>query len=423
MIQELQNKHYVVVDDNLHALELVGDYLKSFGATRIHSFNDANTALDHLRKNAVDYLICDWEMPGMTGIELLQEIRKSPEFDHVIFIMITSPGSMEQMKVVGAGLNHVDSYLIKPFKSRPFLEKLLETGIEHRLRSKKTVIVADDDEAVRSLVSDILESMGFAPILQYESADLAYPALESRIDEVAVVVSDWEMPGMTGIEFLQKVRTNPNTANVPFVIITSQTSLETLKIRQAALASVDSYLVKPFKVDTFKTRIQSLLASERLETFLRLQLNLGQEALATDELVEAKHHFDLARQRAPDRIEPLLGLARVELSRRPTRDLKEAARYLQEAIQLQPKSPEAYIELALAYEMGLAPERGTHTLREAIMHCPPNAEVLYQMGRLLFKRGKTAEAIQFLQKTLVLEPEHQNAQALLSDLTAGAKES
>lgn len=107
-------------------------------------------------------------------------------------------------------------------------------------------LLVDDMEPLRRVVRSMLKDMGYLNICEASSAQQALQMLEKTFAinrPVNVILSDWQMPGMTGLEFLEAVRTTELYAHLPFVMITAEGQRE--QILAAIQAGVSSYLIKP----------------------------------------------------------------------------------------------------------------------------------------------------------------------------------
>src|SRR3954468_18287339 len=112
-------------------------------------------------------------------------------------------------------------------------------------------LVVDDDEDSRKTVVEYLNSLGYNKITECQDGSDAMRVLE-RDHSITFIISDWDMPMMSGITLLQKVKANPTKANLPFMIMTSPISQEQEKVVLAAESLVDGYLIKPFRSEALK---------------------------------------------------------------------------------------------------------------------------------------------------------------------------
>jgi two-component system chemotaxis response regulator CheY len=112
----------LVVDDAPPMRKIIGKMLKGLGYTDIAEASDGGEALRVMRSQQVDFIICDWNMPGMTGIELLRTVRGDSKFKNLPFLMVTAESKKKNViEAVRAG---VSNYVIKPFNQKVLEEKL-----------------------------------------------------------------------------------------------------------------------------------------------------------------------------------------------------------------------------------------------------------------------------------------------------------
>jgi two-component system chemotaxis response regulator CheY len=117
-----------------------------------------------------------------------------------------------------------------------------------------TVLVVDDFSTMRRIVKNILRQIGFTRIEEADDGTTAWTTINRG--GIDFVVSDWNMPQMTGIELLRKVRASEEFAKLPFLMVTAEAQQE--NIIEAAQAGVSNYIVKPFTADTLKAKIDQI---------------------------------------------------------------------------------------------------------------------------------------------------------------------
>jgi two-component system chemotaxis response regulator CheY len=103
----------LVVDDFVTMRTITRTFLGELGFTRIEEADDGLTALPLLEAAAFDFLITDWNMPGMTGLELTKAVRANPELAQIPILMVTSEARRDQ--IVAAADAGVNGYIVKPF--------------------------------------------------------------------------------------------------------------------------------------------------------------------------------------------------------------------------------------------------------------------------------------------------------------------
>lgn len=117
------------------------------------------------------------------------------------------------------------------------------------------ILVVDDDAMVKSIVVEYLQDMGFTNIVAAKKSAQALQLVQDNKNRIDLIISDWEMPEVSGLTLLKAVRNNSSRKQTPFILITSQRSMERFKITQAAQWAVDSYLMKPFRAELLKRKI------------------------------------------------------------------------------------------------------------------------------------------------------------------------
>ncbi|HEU0197829.1 MAG TPA: chemotaxis response regulator CheY [Nevskiaceae bacterium] len=123
---------------------------------------------------------------------------------------------------------------------------------------KMRILVVDDFSTMRRIVRNLLADLGYDNIVE---ADDGAPALQiMKTDAIDFVVTDWNMPGMTGIDLLRGIRAEPKCARVPVLMVTAEARRE--QILDAAKAGVNGYIIKPFTAATLKEKIDKIF--ERL---------------------------------------------------------------------------------------------------------------------------------------------------------------
>jgi two-component system chemotaxis response regulator CheY len=117
-----KNMHILVVDDYNTMLRILKNLLKQLGFTNVDQAMDGAEALNQLNASKFDFIISDWNMEPMTGIELLREVRASDKLKHIPFIMITAESKTEN--VVMAKQAGVSNYIVKPFNAETLKGKM-----------------------------------------------------------------------------------------------------------------------------------------------------------------------------------------------------------------------------------------------------------------------------------------------------------
>lgn len=122
---------------------------------------------------------------------------------------------------------------------------------------KMKFLVVDDFSTMRRIVRNLLKELGFTNVDEAEDGQAALHKL--RTSHFEFVVSDWNMPNMTGIELLKAVRADNNLKHLPFLMITAEAKRE--NIIEAATAGASGYIVKPFTAATLEEKLSKIFAN------------------------------------------------------------------------------------------------------------------------------------------------------------------
>jgi two-component system chemotaxis response regulator CheY len=120
--------HFLVVDDSATVRRFIANSLRSIGYKKITEAADGEEALDKLTSHPIEFVITDWNMPKMSGLNLVKKIRQTPDYSHLPIIMITTRGS--KFDVVAAVKAKINNYVVKPFTP-----EILKSKIDAVLKS------------------------------------------------------------------------------------------------------------------------------------------------------------------------------------------------------------------------------------------------------------------------------------------------
>ncbi|PIE24541.1 MAG: chemotaxis protein CheY [Neptuniibacter caesariensis] len=112
----------LVVDDFSTMRRIIKNLLRDLGMTNVQEADDGQTALPILKQGGIDFLVTDWNMPGMTGIDLLKAVRADPKLAHTPVLMVTAEAKKEQ--IIAAAQAGVNGYVVKPFTAVVLKEKI-----------------------------------------------------------------------------------------------------------------------------------------------------------------------------------------------------------------------------------------------------------------------------------------------------------
>jgi two-component system chemotaxis response regulator CheY len=116
-------------------------------------------------------------------------------------------------------------------------------------------LVVDDFSTMRRIVKNLLNELGYPNVAEADDGQSALPMLKSGGFDF--LVTDWNMPGMPGLDLLKAVRADPALAKMPVLMLTAEAKRE--QIIEAAQAGVNGYVIKPFTAITLKEKIDKIL--------------------------------------------------------------------------------------------------------------------------------------------------------------------
>ncbi len=121
------------------------------------------------------------------------------------------------------------------------------------------ILVVDDFSTMRRIIKNLLRDLGFCNTTEADDGTTALPMLQKGGFDF--LVTDWNMPGMQGIDLLRAIREDPNISALPVLMVTAESKRE--QIIEAAQAGVNGYVVKPFTAQTLREKIDKIF--ERLD--------------------------------------------------------------------------------------------------------------------------------------------------------------
>jgi len=119
------------------------------------------------------------------------------------------------------------------------------------------ILIVDDFATMRKVVRNLLKQVGYEDIVEAEDGVMALKALKSQ--KIDVIVSDWNMPNMTGLELLKAVRADAELAKTPFLMVTAEALQD--NVVAAVKAGVNNYIVKPFTAEVLNEKIKKIMDS------------------------------------------------------------------------------------------------------------------------------------------------------------------
>ena len=122
--------------------------------------------------------------------------------------------------------------------------------------TKMSILVVDDFSTMRRIISNVLRQLGYENIVEAEDGTKALAILDTQ--PIDFVITDWNMPQMSGLDLLKAIRSSKDKKNIPVLMVTAEAMQE--NIIAAAQAGVNNYIVKPFDAKTLSEKINKIFA-------------------------------------------------------------------------------------------------------------------------------------------------------------------
>ena len=117
------------------------------------------------------------------------------------------------------------------------------------------ILIVDDFATMRKVIKNLLRQTGYQNVTEAEDGVVALKELKSQ--KIDFIISDWNMPNMTGIELLRAVRTDSELSSLPFLMVTAEALQQ--NVVEAVKAGVSNYIVKPFTAEVLSEKIEKII--------------------------------------------------------------------------------------------------------------------------------------------------------------------
>ena len=117
-------------------------------------------------------------------------------------------------------------------------------------------LVVDDFSTMRRIIKNLLHDLGYPNVSEADDGKTALPMLQAG--DFDFLITDWNMPGMPGLDLIKAVRADTKLAKMPVLMLTAEAKRE--QIIEAAQAGVNGYVIKPFTAETLKEKLDKILS-------------------------------------------------------------------------------------------------------------------------------------------------------------------
>ncbi len=259
--------------------------------------------------------------------------------------------------------------------------------------SQLTLLIVDDQPSFRKTMRDMLRRAGFAKIVTADDGDTALQILRTK--PIDLVLCDWNMPRMNGVQLLRVIRDDPMLREKPFIMITGEAEQGT--VAEAIEDEVDAYLLKPLSVDILREKIWRIFERRERPAALDTHIQVGQVYLKGRQYDKAIAEFSQAMAANPDNVRPMAAMGEVYEQKG---DLDLAKEWYLKAVTLAPKYIRAHDALAR-----LAQAQGDHValikhLKAAVSLSPKKVDRQMALGRALLAAQQRDDARLAFKKAL-----------------------
>jgi len=264
----------LVVDDHPNTAATLARALSQIGpGVEVWSATNGQDALEQIKNKPVDIMITDMIMPGMTGLELIETLRKIPTRQPAFTFLMTAydvPGLKEtarRLRVKEIVIKPVHPERIRQIISEAIQEMKQAVPVKKEAAPKKlfTILIADDHPENITLLARYMANEGFAHIEAKDGVE-ALEKIRSHMPDL--VLLDVNMPNKDGFAVLKEIREDPATEQIPVIILTA-VRLDAADVQSGLNMGADDYVTKPFDRRELFARIRSKLRVKEAEDIIR----------------------------------------------------------------------------------------------------------------------------------------------------------
>lgn len=259
----------LVIEPSKLQRSIIIDYLQAVGLRDIEAFEEAEPALTRMQQVVPDIVVSSMHLPDMTGTELVSRMRQNPELMDVTFLLISSETHyryLEPIRQAGA-----IAILPKPFRKEELEAALRNTmhyirdlqepeSDDHSELEFMQILIVDDSLLSRKYVRKGLAAIGIEHVVEAKDGAEALQILKQR--RFDLVISDYNMPNIDGLELVEHIRHYSDQPTVPVMMITSEQNQSRLAAIQSA--DVSAICNKPLDYNMLKRLVRQFTTGNDL---------------------------------------------------------------------------------------------------------------------------------------------------------------
>ena len=271
--KHLNDKHFLIVDDNEIELEYLGSILESWGIQSSKTSN-GKEAIELIRNNKYDYLLIDWKMPEMDGLEVLDALKECGiEIPHIFMTTAYSKKEVvEQAEIMSLSIEKI---LEKPYTSSDFYNSLVSSqslnlesvDIDHfELREAKKALLCEDNETNQLVATKKLGKIGFVVDVA-NNGKKGVEKLQSQ--NYDIVFMDLHMPVMDGYEASREIR--KFNKEIPIIALSAAVMEQDRK--KSSASGMNAHIAKPIDNDEIYTITSQFFEVKMIEKSKKISEN------------------------------------------------------------------------------------------------------------------------------------------------------
>lgn len=263
----LEELFVIVIEPSKVQRTIITNHLRSLGIGTIDEYDSGKAALEAMHLQIPDIVLSSMHLPDMTGTEVVETMRQDPELESITFLLVSSETHyryLEPIRQAGA-----IAILPKPFSVQDLSRALQSTlhfisdAVEERASEEfenLRVLLVDDSKLSRKYLHQVLENIGIHIITEAEDGAQALETLKENAFDL--IISDYNMPNIDGLEMVEHIRTHSEQPTIPVMMVTSEQNQNQLAAIQSA--GVSALCAKPLSYDVMKHIIEQLVFDHEL---------------------------------------------------------------------------------------------------------------------------------------------------------------
>jgi len=264
MNDRVEDLYILLAESSSTQSKIVIKQFAELGITNFEVVDSGSAVLTSLEKNTPDLVIANMYLPDMSSTELVHKLREDDNFQELVFMLISTETSFDRLDPIKqAGATAV---LPKPFNTKQLKQALHTTfdylepeelDIENFNAESMHVLVVDDSRFARKQIMRTLSKMGIERFMEASDGADAIPIIDNEYFDL--IITDYNMPKVSGKELIDYVRTKSHQPTVPVMMVTTEESGS--KLEAVERSGVSAICDKPFEPRTVKAMIESVMAA------------------------------------------------------------------------------------------------------------------------------------------------------------------